>query len=146
MTDVLGSQKIIEDYSMNLSHYFTEKKGIGVMATSNAKGEVDTAIYSRPHVQGSDEIAFVMRDHLTHHNLQENRHACYLFIEDGGGYTGVRLFLTQIDESTDDALISAMTRRQLSPEEDRAKGRKFLVRFKVDKVLNLIGGDEIHLD
>jgi hypothetical protein len=141
-----AEQSLIEDHTMNLNHYFTEKKGTGVMATSNAQGVVDTAIYSRPHVLGSDEIAFVMRDHLTHHNLQENNHAGYLFIEDGGGYSGVRLFLTRIDESTDDELIAAMTRRHLSPEEDRAKGRKFLVRFRVDKVLNLIGGDEIHLD
>lgn len=131
---------------MNLNNYFTEKKGLGVMATSDARGVVDTAVYSRPHVLEGNEIAFVMRDHLTRHNLLENGHANYLFIEDGGGYAGVRLFLTRIDESTDDRLITAMSRRRLSPEEDKAKGQKFLVRFRVDKVLNLIGGEEIPLD
>ncbi|MDD3620097.1 MAG: pyridoxamine 5'-phosphate oxidase family protein [Desulfobulbaceae bacterium] len=131
---------------MKLNQYFEEKKGVGVMATSSAKGVVDAAVYSRPHVLSSDEVAFIMRDHLTHQNLQENRHANYLFIEEGGGYAGVRLFLTRIDESTDDKLISSMSRRSLSPEEDRARGEKFLVRFKVDRVLNLIGGEEIRLD
>lgn len=131
---------------MNLNHYFTEKDGLGVMATSDARGVVDTAVYSRPHVLETDEIAFVMRDRLTRRNLLENGHANYLFIEEGEGYAGVRLFLTRIDESTDDRLIAAMTRRHLSPEEDRARGQKFLVRFRVDKVLKLIGAEEIPLD
>ena len=127
---------------MKLEKYFAEKKGIGVMATSDSKGIVDTAIYSRPHVLSDDEAAFIMRDHLTHKNLQENRHANYLFLEEGQGYSGVRLFLTKIDESTDHELINSMTRRHLSPEEDKALGEKFLVRFKVDKVLNLIGPEQ----
>lgn len=113
------------------------------MATSDAKGVVDTAIYSRPHVMGKDEVAFVLRDRLTHQNLQENLHAGYLFIEELQGYIGVRLFLTKIAETTNHDLIESMTRRNLSHQEDRARGEKFLVRFRVDKVLNLIGGEEI---
>jgi hypothetical protein len=34
-----------------------------------------------------------------------------------------------------------MTRRSLTPEEDEAKGPKFLVYFKIEKALNLIGSD-----
>ena len=131
---------------MNLENYFTGKKGIGVMATSEENGAVDTAIYSRPHVQGRDEVAFVMHDRLTHQNLQTNNHANYLFLEDGPGYNGVRLFLTKLDESTDQELIASLTRRHACPEDDRLRGDKFLVRFKVTKVLQLIGGDEIALD
>ncbi len=128
---------------MNLKTYFNNSKGVGVVATSDNKGVVDTAIYSKPHVLSTDEIAFIMRDRLTHKNLEENRHANYLFLEDGQGYRGVRLFLTKIDESTDRELIASMTRRHLTPEEDLAKGDKFLVRFKVNRVLFLIGGEEI---
>lgn len=131
---------------MNMESYFTETKGVGVMATSDENGVVDTAIYSRPHVQGRDEVAFVMRDRLTHQNLQTNSHASYLFLEDGQGYSGVRLFLTKLDESTDQELIASLTRRHLSPEDERLQGEKFLVRFKVNKVLQLIGGEEIALD
>jgi len=131
---------------MNMETYFSEMKGIGVMATSDKNGVVDTAIYSRPHVQGRNELAFIMRDHLTHKNLQENNHANYLFLEEGQGYSGVRLFLTKIDESSDQELISSLTRRHLSPEDDRLQGEKFLIRFKVDKVLSLIGGNEIAID
>lgn len=128
---------------MNIADYFLEKKGIGVLATSDRAGMVDAAIYSKPHMEGSETAAFVMRDRLTHKNLQENDHACYLFLEEGRGYYGIRMFLTKIEESTDDSLIAAMTRRHLTPEEDKAKGNKFLVRFRVDRVFSLIGGEEL---
>ncbi|MBW6520923.1 MAG: pyridoxamine 5'-phosphate oxidase family protein [Desulfoarculaceae bacterium] len=131
---------------MNLENYFTTTKGVGVMATSEENGVVDTAIYSRPHVQGTDEVAFIMLDRLTHQNLQTNTHANYLFLEDGHGYNGVRLFLTKLDESTDQELIATLSSRHLSPENDRLRGEKFLVRFKVNKVLKLIGGEEIAID
>lgn len=128
---------------INLAEYFSEKKGVGVMASSDGAGVVDAAIYSKPHVETGDTVVFIMRDRLTHKNLQENDHACYLFLEDGRGYYGVRLFLTRIGESRDQELIAAITRRHLSPEQDRAKGDKFLVRFRVDRVLSLVGGEEI---
>lgn len=86
-----------ETDKMNMETYFSKMKGIGVMATSDKNGVVDTAIYSRPHVQGRDELAFIMHDRLTHKNLQENNHAGYLFLEEGKGYSGVRLFLSKID-------------------------------------------------
>jgi len=128
---------------MNLADYFLDKKGIGVLATSDKAGMVDAAIYSRPHMEGGETVAFVMRDRLTHKNLQENDHACYLFLEEGRGYYGIRMFLTKTEETTDDALIAALTRRHLTLEEDKAKGEKFLVRFRVDRVLSLIGGEEL---
>jgi hypothetical protein len=128
---------------MNLKDYFAETKGRGIMATGNAEGVVDTAIYSRPHVLKKDTVAFIMRDRLSHKNLQENGHANYMYMEPGAGYNGVRLFMTKIDETQDHTLIESMSRRHLSPEEDRAKGKKFLVYFKVSRVLNLIGGEEI---
>ncbi|MBU0960335.1 MAG: pyridoxamine 5'-phosphate oxidase family protein [Proteobacteria bacterium] len=131
---------------MNLETYFKDSKGVGIVATSDKKGVVDTAIYSKPHILSNDEIAFIMRDRLTHTNLQENKHANYLFLEEGRGYRGVRLFLTKLDESSDSELIASMTRRHLTAEEDLAKGDKFLVRFKVNRILSLIGGEEIPAD
>ena len=130
---------------MKLKEYFTQQQGIGVMATSDAAGAIDTAVYSRPHVMEDNTLAFIMRDRLTHNNLQETNHANYLFLEKGEGYSGVRIFMTKVDETDDHELINSMTRRHLSHEEDRAKGKKFLVRFKVDRVLTLIGGNEVTL-
>ncbi len=131
---------------MNIKDYFTEKKGTGIIATSDKNGIVNTAVYSRPHVESSDDVAFIMRSQLTHKNLQENEHANYMFIEQGPGYSGVRLFLTKVEESNDRELINSLTRRHMDDEDDRLKGEKFLVRFRVDKILTLIGGNEIAIE
>lgn len=48
-------------------------------------------------------------------------------------------------EETDTPLIAKMTRGNLTPEEDRAKGPKFLVHFKVEKILPLIGSGQVNL-
>lgn len=131
---------------MNLEKYFSEKKGLGVLATSDARNVVNAALISRPHVQGKDSVAFIMRNRLTRKNLRENRHAHFLFMEERGGYIGVRLFLSKISETKDHILISSMTRRSRSRQEDDAFGDKFLVNFKVDKILSLTGGVEIAID
>lgn len=127
---------------MKLNDYFHEKTGIGVLATADEEGVVDTAIYSKPHVCDDGSVAFIMRDRLTHNNLLANPFANYLFIETGGGYKGVRLFLKKAREDDNAELISAMTRRHLSPDEDRAKGPKFIVYFTVHKILPLIGSGD----
>ena len=128
---------------MNLKEYFLQTKGKGFLATASATGHVDVAVYSRPHVTGDGTIAFIMRDRLTHTYMQENDHAAYAFIENGNGYRGIRLFLKKTGEDTDKELIDQMTRRQLTPEEDLARGPKFIVYFKVNKVLRLVGGEEL---
>lgn len=124
---------------MNLREYFASHHGIGVLASADAGGGVDAAIYSRPHVFDDGSVAFVMRERLTHRNVGENPRAAYLFIEDGARFAGVRLFLRKIREETDNPLIAAMTRPSLTAEEDRAKGPKFLVTFAVEKTLPLVG-------
>jgi hypothetical protein len=48
----------------------------------------------------------------------------------------------KIKEETESPLISEMTRGSLTPEEDRAKGPKFLVQFSIEKTLPLIGSGE----
>lgn len=124
---------------MKLNEYFAQANGVGVLSTADRDGKVDAAIYAKPHVMDDGTLAFIMRDRLTHHNVQENPYAAYLFIEQGNGYKGVRLFLRKAREDTDPELIRKMTRRWLSPEEDAAKGPKFLVYFQVEKVLDLTG-------
>ena len=124
---------------MNLGEYFENTKGTGVMATADSAGKVDAAIYARPHILEDGTLAVVMRDRLTHHNIQSNPHAAYLFIEEGPGYSGKRLFLTKIREEKDSELAEQLKRRCLTHEEDKAKGPKFVVVFNIDKELPLIG-------
>ena len=121
---------------MDLIEYFDNKKGFGILATADGDGKVDAAVYARPHVMEDGTIAMIMRDRLTHHNLQTNSHAAYLFHEDGPGYKGKRLFLTKIREEKDTDLLKSLRRRQYADKKEEAK---FLVFFKVDQELPLIG-------
>lgn len=127
---------------MTLEEYFSTRQGIGVLATADSEGRTDAAIYSTPHVFDDGTVAFIMRDRLTHRNLQSNGFATFLFIEASMHYQGTRLFLKKKKEETDSDLIAKMTRRSLTPEEDREKGPKFLVHFAVEKILPLIGSGE----
>ena len=121
---------------MELKDYFESTKGVGVMATADADGKVDAAIYARPHFMEDDTLAFIMRDRLTHHNLQSNRHATFLFIEDGPGYKGKRLFLTKLREEENSELLHSLRRKQYPDDKEEPK---FLVFFELDKELPLVG-------
>ena len=126
---------------MDLKDYFENKKGTGALATADKEGLVDVAIYAKPHVMDENTVAFIMAERLTHHNLQSNDHAAYLFREDGAGYKGVRLFLTKIREEQDSELLYSIRSKRYPSEKEEGKTR-FLVFFKVDKVLPLIGAGE----
>jgi hypothetical protein len=130
---------------MTLKEYFAIVQGTGVLSTADSSGRVDAAIYSSPHIFDDGTLAFLMRERLTHLNLQSNPYAAFLFIENVSGHSGVRLFLKKLKEETDATLIAKMTRRNLTPEEDKQKGPKFLVYFAVEKILPLIGGGESHI-
>ena len=121
---------------MQLKEYFENTEGRGILATADGDGKVDTAIYGRPHFMDDGTIALIMRDRLSHHNLQSNSHACYMFIEKGPGYKGKRFFLTKVREEQDSELLQSLRRRQYINEKDEAK---FLVFFKIDKELPLVG-------
>ena len=121
---------------MELEKYFENTEGNGILSTADGNGRVDAAIYSRPHIMDDGTIALIMRDRLTHLNLQSNPQACYLFIEKGPGYKGKRLFLTRVREEQDSGLLQSLQRRQYINEKDEAK---FLVFFKIDKELPLVG-------
>ena len=123
---------------MDLQDYFSKAKGTGVLATADKEGNVDLAIYAKPHVMDRETVAFIMADRLTHHNLQSNDHAAYLFKEEGPGYKGTRLFLTKLREEQDSELLYAIRSKRYASEKEEGKPR-FLVFFKVDKVLPLVG-------
>ena len=127
---------------MNLKDYFEQAQGTGVLATADSEGKVNAAIYSRPHVLDDGTVVFLMRQRLTHHNLQSNPYASFLFRESGPGFTGLRLHLKKVKEETNSPLIAEMTRGSLTPEEDRLKGPKYLVHFIIEKRLPLIGSGE----
>jgi len=127
---------------MDLGGYFETTRGTGVLATADDKGNVDVAVYARPHVLDKDRVAFIMADRKSYLNLQSNHQAAYLFIEEGEGYAGKRLYLTKIGEETDgDKIHGLMRRKDRKSAEEHGDVKKFLVHFRIDKMIPLIGDD-----
>ncbi len=125
---------------MKLSEYFEKKKGKGIIATADSSGKVGMAIYARPHFITEKTVAFIMADRLMHKNLQTNPNAAYLFMESGDRYAGKRLYLTAVKEEKDSELIDKVRRKSSCPVDKGYKsGQRYLVYFKVSKVLPLVG-------
>jgi len=127
---------------MGLADYFASATGTGILATADAAGKVNMAVYAKPHFPEGDDgrLAFIMSDRLSHDNVVSNPQAAYLFIEVGDEYVGRRLFLTRIGEETDQAKIDALRHRPRSHTTNSAdSGICWLVHFRVDGVRPLIG-------
>ena len=125
---------------MNLKTYFEETKGMGILSTADGEGRVNAAVYARPHVMDDASLAFVMRDRLSHNNLQSNPGAAYLFREEGPGYKGIRLHLTKTHEESGTPLVKELCRR--CKIHDDPETVRYLVVFRTDKELPLIGAGE----
>ena len=124
---------------MKLAEYFEKTKGVGILSTAGSDGRVNAAIYGRPHVMDDETVAFIAGDRLTHANLQNNPFAAYLFKEESS-YEGRRLYLTKTREEKDSPLIDEIRRKRYKEREGQYKSAsKFLIYFKVDKILPLIG-------
>ena len=96
---------------MSIAEYFENAKGQGILATADKDGNVDAAVYAKPKILEENTIAFIMRDSLTHANVKSNLHACYLFVEnEGGGYRGLRLYLSKLYEEEDSERLHILRR------------------------------------
>jgi hypothetical protein len=125
---------------VKLSEYFESVKGRGIIATADSSGQLTAAVYARPHFFEEDSVAFIMADRLTHRHLQSNPRAVYLFMEAGEKYVGKRLYLTKTKEEKNSPLIDQIRRKESCPvDEEYMQQNRFLVYFKIDKALPLIG-------
>lgn len=125
---------------MELKNYFEKTRGLGILSTADSEGAVNAAVYARPHVLDDGGLAFIMRDRLTHHNLQSNPRAAYLFREGGGGYKGLRLHLTKTHEESGTDRVKDLCRRcKIDGNPDAVR---YLVMFRIDKELPLIGAGD----
>ncbi|MEN8126778.1 MAG: pyridoxamine 5'-phosphate oxidase family protein [Planctomycetota bacterium] len=126
---------------MNLSDYFEKNEGTGILATCDPGRHVDQAIYSKPFVVDENTVAFVMKQRISHQNLRRLPRACYVFLEKGPGYKGVRMHLTVQREEKNRSLIKALRKKQpcIYPESDDSD--KFLVFFEVDQIRPLVGNE-----
>lgn len=132
---------------MTLSEYFEKAKGIGVLATTDAAGQVNQAIYAKPLFLDKDDdqmCYFVMANRLTHDNVNRNPSTSYLFIEHGEGYAGKRLSLIVGEEESDTEKVKAIRRRYNLPLSDEEC--KYLVQFHIEGVARCLGMTEEHDD
>ena len=128
----------------DMKDYFENTKGIGVLATADADGKVNAAIYARPHFLDANDTntaSFIMNERLAYDNILANPHAAYLFIEEGDEYVGKRLSLTKIGQDDDQETIKSLRRRNL-PDECYEGKTQHLVHFRIDGVRPLIGTEE----
>jgi hypothetical protein len=124
---------------MDLKKYFRKVEGSGYLATSGADGQVNIAVYSRPHVIEDGTLAFGMTEHHTHANVNENPKACYAFKEEG--YRGYRIYLEKVREETGGHLLDEI-RTRVDDIVSLGTGEqiKYVVYFQVLKIRPLVGG------
>ena len=123
---------------MNWKSYFENTHGMGYLSTANAEGEVNTAIYSRPHVLEDGTFVFGMADRLTHANLQENPYAVYAFNEKG--YAGHRIYLKKVQEEGSGPMLDQIRERtKIVSVEGAADQVKYAVYFQLTRSLPLVG-------
>lgn len=126
---------------MDLRTYFDAVKGLAVLSTASGDGDVNSAIYSRPHVLDDGTLAFVMNDKRSFKNLQTNPLASYLFVEAGEGYKGVRLYLKKIAVTDEKDVVEKYRRHHSTTKENDCT--KYFVSFEVMESRKLVGDGEI---
>ena len=125
---------------MDLKAYFENTEGMGILSTADADGNVDAALYARPHVQDDTTIALIMQPRLSYTNLQTNPKAVYLFIEKGPGYQGKRFYLEKIRTEDDPDKVQAARRSNHGSAETKARAK--FVFFRITHIRPLVGDVE----
>lgn len=123
---------------MNLSENLVPG-GRGVIATADARGVPNTAIYASPHVLDSSTVAWGMTDGRTHRNLVENPNAAFLYFSPGSVDRGVRLTLELKEIRESDPILNRIrerTREAVSPEA--GDSIRYVAYFRVVEVRPLV--------
>jgi hypothetical protein len=123
-----------------LKEYFETTEGTGILSTADADGKVNSAIYASPRFMDEERIAFIMLDRLSHANVESNPYAAYMFVEQGGGYKGVRLHLSKVAEEHNTPRIDELMEERGTTRY--AQNDRYLVLFAVDNILPLVGSGE----
>lgn len=123
---------------MDMRSYFDNTEGTGVLATADAEGNVDTALYGRPHFMDDGTLVFIMAERQSYHNLKSNPRASYLFIEKEPlekKYEGKRLYLKMVKDVQDEELIRSLRQH---PHGEGKAGRH-AVFFDITNIRPLVG-------
>jgi hypothetical protein len=121
---------------------FNKKTRIGVLATADKNGEVNTAVFGSPRMIDEDTVIMAIGDNRSFQNLQENPKASFIVIEPGESPTewkGARLYL-ELDafERYGELLDSFRENIRKVAGNKSANAIIAAIRFKVTNVRPLI--------
>ena len=118
-----------------IKKYFENTPGLAILSTCDSEGNVNAAVYGKPHFIEGDVFALIMNDRVSHANLESNPRAAYIFLEDGSKSKGIRIYLEKTGETDNPAEIEKY-RKHHSAESSEKK--LFLVKFSVEKTRDII--------
>ena len=125
-----------------LMKMFNKQPRIGVLATSNKKGEVNTAVFGSPRMIDDETIIMAIGDNRSFQYLQENPKASFIVVEPGAdpaSWGGARLYLeVSALESYGELLDSFREQIRKTAGDVSANAIKAAVRFKITAVRSLI--------
>ena len=121
---------------------FNRDTRIGALATANANGDVNAAVFGSPRMIDEDTIIMAIGDNRTFKYLQENPKASFIVIEPGQSPTswkGIRLYL-EVDtfERYGEVLDSFRENIRKVAGSRSADAITAAIRFKVKDVRPLI--------
>ena len=124
---------------MSLKEYFEQTEGAGILATASSEGQVDAAVYARPHFPEDNDhtLAFIMSSRLSYRYIQTNPNAVYVFMEKGEGYQGKRIYLVKTGEDASAETVEKMRRKPCRYSRDLSDSQ--VVYFRVENVRPLVG-------
>lgn len=67
--------------SSNLTDYFNKSPRLGVLSTSSANGQVDSAVFGSPQMIDEKTVVAATANNRTFSNLLENPYAMYIIME-----------------------------------------------------------------
>lgn len=125
-----------------LMKMFNKQTRIGVLATSNKKGDVNTAVFGSPRMIDDETIIMAIGDNRSFEYLQENPKASFIVIEPGAdpaSWGGARLYLEVAAlESYGELLDSFREQIRKTAGNTSADAIKAAVRFKITGIRPLI--------
>ena len=121
---------------------FNRENRVGALATANANGEVNAAVFGSPRMIDEDTVIMAIGDNRSFKYLQENPKASFIVIEPGNtpaSWKGIRLYL-EVDsfERYGEVLDSFRENIRKVAGNRSADAIRAAIRFKVVEIRPLI--------
>jgi hypothetical protein len=125
-----------------LMRMFNKQSRIGVLATSNKNGDVNTAVFGSPRMIDENTVIMAIGDNRSASYLEENPRASFLVVEPGAepaSWGGARLYLeVEAFERFGELLDSFREQIRKTAGDSSANAIQAAIRFKITYVRSLI--------